>query len=914
MNDRRREADSASLDAAMTILGIEDRSRAAHPATLLGLSQAPQRHEDIDQALRGRLAQVDAHRLRATPDAEDVRLALYAAAAQLGRDAASNAAVVTTPTERVARVERVAQRPQGATAAVPARAVLPVRPAPATGPIGEDADSNRSVRDLLLGVGATLVVVLMCALGVLLLLRPGTPTLNGANVGTAPGTPRQMLDETVSDARDPQTSDPSAAASGEATQPDAPEGTTASPAELERVAIESLSRDRAPAPDPTDPRSGVRGLQRVTALARSNDPSAIAALVPALSLVADWWVDRPSDVRGAEIDSVVELAFASGRTPELARVLTAALSEWVQAPGPGRLWRAAWAGGVLARLDIERELPTEVAAGVRDALARWRGGGRSATPRTFEQGAVLASERALSGAIRMCTQDAVLATATTNEWVRVVQATLGGERARMNAGLLDELERLLLEGAEPDADAGMFAALQVLTRAIDWRAGSPSRPRLLGWFLDQRVSVIDLHVITITLSTSSSDGVPAELVLSIGADADQREIRAIELAQAWSLADAGTRAAALADLRTVAVPFLSRIERHDSPTLALADAALASRLVTAAQLVWLGDISGATSVTASVRSGLTLLTPGATPGPSPALPRMGLPASQAGSIPGMSDPPGPEAWAERFLAAQQSTPRRLELLGELEHASPPISVIDAAVLVDAALMASPARVRTAAQQRVMAFSSEVSILDAALKQLSLAPKVPSVSRMYERLAATPLGKPSDPNWEIVARRELLRSLIALTTRSVDSQVIDDASAMIVESYERRGVIQARTTDPFSERAITAAAAGVRRLRSEASALTIAQAEIDDIDVRLQSGLAMADAPIQRFVAYQRAQVQLLAEVVAHHMPPRAEALAQVTRDLPAKMRECRHAFEQMWVLERASLAIWIERLGGEAIP
>ena len=823
---------------------LGESAEVAGPFSLLDIAPAEASPKRVEAALQRRLDEIDQHPQAYSPEADEVRLALHTAAAQLldpnvRRELLRRFAIDEPAQASPARsndAEReffdLADAPARLSAAQPPLAT-PTRSAPIVieRPSAEADSPSRNVPSESAGeflsrgewseyttptkAGKGLLIASIVAGGVLVVVVAIVAILASNPKSAATGA--SSASKPASAAPDPQSPGDSS-----------PTAEPAQPAQTSSAHSSSPS-EATPAPTPapaekltaSSPRTAfrevslvIRSLRRLGELARKEPRQAADQFASAVAPLADWWCDFDLAQRRAAIDAVVEVIFALGADPDAARTAVGVLREFAApvAPQPPStsasspqpspssqdtvLWRTAFAVGMLTRLGNEGDLPRPAGARVSEALNATLGVGRSVEAVSFESGAAVAA-RLLASSLPVRSSlpatDAPRTRTRVGEFVSICRAISADDPAALERALIDAAERLLIEDAEPDQDASVNAAVSELLMVIKWRKDGPARARLLEWFRDPRFSIADLHVATTTLvNKSAAEGVDQTMALSIGASPDDRvRVRAM-IAQAWGMADLESRELAVVELSTQSREVLQKFvnSRPASELDVLAAAAHAAKLCEAARLVWLGDPALARSTIAGAPALIDAATRNLPP-PSAGAPPSNAFAPGTGKLTaggsGMSLPDnssGDGAWALAYFRAERNIPVRLERLAELASIARPLGKTDASVLVEQAFFGSPAQVRLAAQQWVKKFSSDPAVLEAVLDQLPIAPRVQSVGEVVEIAAQARLPKVSHPQWELAARRELIARLLAALAASGTDSAIDFLAAIIASAYDR----------------------------------------------------------------------------------------------------------------------------------
>lgn len=935
---------------------------ASGPLALLRLPIAECTPSRIEAALQRQLDRVDAHPESATPEADEVRLALHTAAAQLLDPAVrklliGNAAMpearpapmpeialpelVSTPApvvdESEGEPEETEQRPALAQPPIVAPEYVEQRLPVST----VDPDPNRNVRRLMLGAAIFAgLCVLVGGVGLIIMTTSG-----GSSTGSGTGSSAASTDGTTTPVVPTTSSATPTQTASDAPEPSVPEAAKAIDAVKPKVS------------EFTDPVLVVRQLRSATTTAKRDPVAGVKAFQEALPGLTDWWCRFDVAQRRAADDAVVEFLFATAGDAQVSAAAIDELARRAAAIGKGivapeAVWPAAWAAGALTRLSNERELPRALAASVNAALNDALGAGRSGGALTFEAGATAALRRMperLVPAVRPVDPDTGLppersaSAQAVKQWMDAVQMVnpdpMDAERV-----LADGLGQFLITGPEADANLGAYEAIELLATRIKWREGGPARDMLLEWFLDAAVTDADLRAVTGVLANKSgAEGVDATMVLSVGATPDDRSKLRSEYAAAWGIVQSEARDKALAHWRNqtqvaVGTPVMAEPYAH---LIALVGA---SRYNYAARRLWLGDATGATRIvddtpgilaalaTAASTSSAPAISPGGPPLPASPTPRTPVRVPQGPASPQRGQPPAPFSptgvdgnWAEAYLKAERNIPVRLDRLAALDQMPSPIGRVDGAVLAEAACFASPAQVRIAAQRAVERFANDPAMVDGMLQMLPIAPRVQSVAQTYERVAGVHLPKVGDPDWELLARRALVERLLGMLAAQGEQAGIELATIQIGEAYVRMAGVESGPTDESaSDRALRGATGQFRiwrfeaeRLPNPAGAMSGAASgptipSLDQIDRRRESRTRVANGPAQRFAAEQAAIAEVLAYVVAAERPTAGVKAAAILQKLGDDRRVANHVFVQMLANERAIARLWMLRFGGNA--
>lgn len=275
----------------------------------------------------------------------------------------------------------------------------------------------------------------------------------------------------------------------------------------------------------------------------------------------------------------------------------------------------------------------------------------------------------------------------------------------------------------------------------------------------------------------------------------------------------------------------------------------------------------------------------------------------------LSAEPGGE-WAVRYLSVRRNQQARLDLLDTLERSrSKRLTPMEAEVLTLEALRGSGQSVRERAHQVVAQFLDQPSVVNAFLEALPDAPETVRNARLISDAAAMRALDPRDPNWRIIARRGLVERLLELAAGETQASAIDRLSAIIARAYAAS--IAQGAPDAEIEAAPADQSAREARLRwreRASSSLAASRLSLDQIERDRSARVAGSRGPVQRFDAEQRAIVELMAYVVIAEQAGAADEALAILASLDGARRGSGHIFEQIAHNERAIADLWSIRL------
>lgn len=921
---------SARHDPSRWFLGIDDPGE--DPRTLLGVPDGPFLESDVLDALRGRLAQIDAHADANTMLADELRLRLHAAAARLligagdagthhdasdaslrgellravgmsggwNRDALRRVTMLAQvhgiePTHLLKAVADLT-RPQPVPVSLrPRRA----EPAPATGdgratarpgavnrasergvedePASYDAemppDEARAVKAVVLLVGAGMgLFILLVIVGVLVYVGSGPP---GQQTPSEPAPDPIATDAPV--------------------QPAAPVQLFPAPSRVDEA---PPSPPRAPqrVGDFTDV---LRDVQSCVAGMDVDPAAALERFVAASRRVEGEWLRASPDAVVACVAAQVEFIYRASASPSRG-VLAVRAALPAESPGEplgaSDIAALVWRGGLASRLMRERDIPSPVRDAVREAFARAFDAGAAPAEPTFRAGAlgvlagtplrILPDARADDAALRRAegAWDAYLACA------RALQQE--GEALEQRLGV-QALDTLLRDAPEPFQHRAVFDGVTRLAAALTWREGDATRGALLGWFESPVVSTTDLHAVTSALATrSGAVGVDFTMVLSPGAsDAQRAELRD-RYANVWGVVAGPTRSE-LVDRWIERAQEVLREDASGVPIRQLAGAVGAARLNEAAAMLWGGRSEGVAP----------LLSAGTPVPPDPGTNRDDAPALGRSDADVLTT-----TWAVRYINAGQAIPPRREALNNITQ---PPSPLEADIIVEEAVRGSPVQVRSDARQVVLRYSGEQAIVNALLEQAPTMPASRENTDLLRQVTLAQIPSPRDPAWRVSVRRALVERLTQLIADQGELAFVDRAHQDLAASYRARLLDAPSAAEPP---AVEASAGVLRaRLRGEAQGRLVTGREpvsLAELDARHAARVRVASGRVQVFAGEQVSACELLAYIVASERADAAAEARGTLQELDLARAGARHVFTQVHAAERAMLRLWLLRLGG----
>lgn len=537
----------------------------------------------------------------------------------------------------------------------------------------------------------------------------------------------------------------------------------------------------APAPEVTDPvralRAAISGLDIDPDVATRKFEEAVRSL----SLV---WPNVSSDQLSATQDAVVEFIYRAAAHPELAKralagvVAPAAIEGAGAGPLPPRILPSAWSSGMLARLARERDIPAALRWQLDSALQAAgdispSGGG------TFEQGA----QAALAAWVTRLLPEPNLAPEAALEysqawvkWADATDAACRGDETRRVRSHLTALERLLLEAPEPTQSKATYESIMTLVSRLSFAAKGPAQDALLRWFNAPAVSAPDLFAVTKAVAErpATAGGIDTTLVVAATATESSREELRQRYVRVWGLDDTDEKEAAVPEWVNAAKRALQPEESAIPPVTALARAVRFSRLSEAAAALWAGDSA----------EGLSLVGRSDEP-----LDRVRDASQQQGPAVMYVATDGSDGqWGASYKSAGGSVPARTRLLHDLQLNE--IGPADAFVLASECTRGSPPQVARLAREVARGYDKQAVMINALLEQAATMPRSAEISTFLESMSWGRLPPTDDPSWRASVRRVLVERLLTLLTTKGGFGLIDHFAEDLADSCRSRaGLLQ-----------------------------------------------------------------------------------------------------------------------------
>lgn len=155
---------------------------------------------------------------------------------------------------------------------------------------------------------------------------------------------------------------------------------------------------------------------------------------------------------------------------------------------------------------------------------------------------------------------------------------------------------------------------------------------------------------------------------------------------------------------------------------------------------------------------------------------------------------GDSSWAVRYIAARSSIGVRSELLREYSGVSP-CRAIDAELIVAEAVRGAPAEIRRSAQIVVRARANEPVFINALLELIPSVPATNDNNSFLSEVLEVKLPSAREASWRLEARRATIERLLAMISDRGELLGVDRLGDLLAECYGRRLASMATLADP-----------------------------------------------------------------------------------------------------------------------
>jgi len=568
---------------------------------------------------------------------------------------------------------------------------------------------------------------------------------------------------------------------------------------------------------------------------------------------------------------------------------------------PAGILPAAWSVGVASRLTKETYANAGIRAQIEAHIMKIFPPEERPKQPSFRSGATATVELLARTAIDSASLP--FAAADNAVWgeIRRSLLSLSSIKAQPTRDAVLGLMTYILETAPSSSSSSATTeAISTLAQLIDWN-DRESGQAILSWFDDADIPTAHLAAFMRVLEQEPSlPDLAATQPLTAASPPIQRATIRDQIASVFTLPQSPTDGWIEHKWTPAMVRVLSGdsvIDSDDLPST-LAHAVEAARLSSAASLRWSGSIDEADQMLLTAHDAET-----------EARNAIGLSSIPDVDLASLTSPAGGSdgRFALSYINAKRNTGLRLEAISSLAASSADLGPADADVLAGAALFGVPIEVRAAAQSEALRNRTSIVMTHALLERLPEAPRIDISTEFFERFLSTRLPEPSDPLWTQSIRAHLL----AMLQDQISAQrapLIDRLRAKLRDANELRLTVANR-----------AGAGSVARreyhqmlaLASQYRGSLLLRHAPERVALRHGRRTAIADGPVQSYVADRLSTVELFAYAVVAERPSNEARVSAVLARLDRQRADAANVVQQIAHIERAALTLWGIRLAAD---
>lgn len=831
---------------------------AGGPFAILGLGHEVTDPASVRAGAARRLAQIDRHILRLTPEADEVRLAVHTAAAQLSDPALHAELAKHWPPgvpDHIPSAWRSRLAPVSRQLAEHARRVVG-----ASGGWNERAKRRLAHLARTHRVSAMELVRTLVPKGTPQTPRKASPLTVFTVTVHEPGSGGRvwlvvhsvlvlllvvMLTLTVGELRRPA--------------PEAKESLAAMPSDEQRA---------------RNPEIGVRAdishhgsleaeLRNVVLIAVDHPDLAADRGARCVESFVRHWSEMPGDARDRIADLMQELVLRESAQHELAARVLAPVLAADQSEDPGLITGAR---AVVARLRDTPDTPELIL----DAV--------SGVPVVPQPRGRVNTDARLAAALDALRPPPARADdfAWWSRWSEVLAKCPGARVEDRTNARIAALSDLLALPTPPSESWRRIAA--AIASGLSWRPGEPARRWMLARLSDESLNQARVADLTVALANDLSvPGVDPTMVLARNASAADRRALTAKYRSAW-LAGMSEGSPVLADAMVALDETLAAATAPMDRTAAAQTAARLARVNAAAALLFAGEDKDAADILKM-------------PERSPLTPPQGSSGDRLD-----------DAWGAELMAA--SDPQQLHTLLSAVGGAAGFSPLAAWALLDAATHAPDRDARESARQIVVARSASPEILLALERAAAQRPST-VLNDLIQRATGVALPSTRDPAWSQAASAALL-GVIAQNTTTNAGSAIELVELSIAELATRRA--GGALTDPVSKSLGDELEAWLERNNLPGDDPLSG----DRVRTRLSAALNLSRGSSQVTASYARALAEAIAGAGASHGSAPRSSIDRAIDAMNTEWAGAPTSAHQILAAERCEARMWQQML--EAAP
>lgn len=305
--------------------------------------------------------------------------------------------------------------------------------------------------------------------------------------------------------------------------------------------------------------------------------------------------------------------------------------------------------------------------------------------------------------------------------------------------------------------------------------------------------------------------------------------------------------------------------------------------------------------------------------------------------------PGAETDGQLALeinAARRQPGAALESLGRRRYALDPLGPADCDAVAAGALFGSPLDLRLICRKIAIDQKTNPVMIHAVLEALPKAAAQRPVSEIVSELTGRVLPLVEDPSWPTAARAALVARLAELLAQD-DADSVNSIASLLIAAYDAQvnetdiatssdsaipaPAVPASAADPpdapatagVTRGALSGADQALARVWGRWRQLALedprAAGDVQRLSRRRELRLSLASGVVQRFIAGQASNVELMALVVRREQPSLGARVNEVLERTAAVQRRAATAAAQIAGWERASAELWLLRFGNTQV-
>lgn len=595
------------------------------------------------------------------------------------------------------------------------------------------------------------------------------------------------------------------------------------------------------------------------------------------------WPLMKQDEIASIVSAIVDYVFAASRQDvAVAQSLTTALRQpaWIDRGGVRTLGAEI---GITARILSERDLPRGFLESLR-AQAKLANTSWSVEPALSFRIAVERALPEIANALAIAQPGSVQA---WRDFLDVRNAVLGDKQLIKDQITLNAIDMLV--HAKVASPRDVAPAVQVLAASLSWHPGDELRNAVFRWIEDMQVSSELIAELTKAMVASSTPGVDSTMVLPPNAGPELRTTLRERLSQVWQAA-VPLSAEAMTAWEESAIKLLTQTAGGNVQQLHLARRL--SMLSLSAEML----LQVKPDVAEDVRKEADNL------GDSPSAQNRDLVPMPAAS---------PNSPALEFATAGPSVSGRLEVLKKIQAMGGETDTLLARLLVVEASRGSPAAIRDAARAELRRRAQSPSITLATLAFLRLMPETPENADWVSDIAGKAGAWKNRPKWKQLAEVSLLVKACQDFPVSTDEALLNSLSDQLAQSWlsragEAESSVQASPLEAIG-RLETTLASITRAVGASEPGLTPVE-----IRRRLAARLSIAPSSLEQVVVQQAACVEWVALAALHDRTKNLDRVRAILSEWNTARQKASTSIEQLLDGERAMLKLQMLRLSAGA--